>query len=124
MSHTTIMEQLQIKADRFRKQGRIQDENLEEIIREIKDSNQLNNKDEEWRDASTKDEHQKVQDAVKEGLLQIHGSAPNTKQSGIFWIMGKNCNGFKNKIGGNEKIAKALDIKDDLDIDCLMYCEH
>jgi hypothetical protein len=38
--------------------------------------------------------------------------------------MGKNCNGFNNRIGGNDKIAKALDIKEDLDIDCLMYCEH
>jgi hypothetical protein len=38
--------------------------------------------------------------------------------------MGKNCNGFKNKIRGNEKIAKALDIKDNLGIDCLMYCKH
>jgi hypothetical protein len=38
--------------------------------------------------------------------------------------MGENCNGFNNRIGGNEKIAKALDIKEDLDIDCLMYCEH
>jgi hypothetical protein len=47
MLHTTIMEQLQLKADRFRKQGRLQDKDLEEIIREIKDSNQLNNKDEE-----------------------------------------------------------------------------
>jgi hypothetical protein len=38
--------------------------------------------------------------------------------------MGKYCNSFNNKIGGNKKIAKALDIKEDLDIDCLMYCEH
>ncbi len=38
--------------------------------------------------------------------------------------MGKNCNGFNNGIGGNEKIAKALDIKEDLDINCLMYCKH
>ncbi len=38
--------------------------------------------------------------------------------------MGKNCNGFNNRMGGNKKIVKALDIKEDLDIDCLMYCEH
>jgi hypothetical protein len=38
--------------------------------------------------------------------------------------MGENCNGFNIRIGGNEKIAKALDIKEDLDIDCLMYCKH
>ncbi len=50
--------------------------------------------------------------------------APNTKQQGIFRIMGENSNGFNNQIVGNEKIAKALDIKEDLDIDCLMYCKH
>ncbi len=71
-----------------------------------------------------KDEHQKVQEAVKEGLLQIHRSTPNTKQLGMLWIMGENCYEFNNRIGGNEKIAKALDIMDDLDIDCLLYCEH
>ncbi len=38
--------------------------------------------------------------------------------------MGENCNGFSNRIGGNSKIAKALDIKEELDIDCLLYCEH
>ena len=38
--------------------------------------------------------------------------------------MGENCNGFNNKIGGNNKITKALDIKDKLNIDCLLYCEH
>ncbi len=116
------MEQLRIKAERFRKQGRLQNKDLEEIIWEIKESDQPSNKDEEHRETSAKDEHQKVQEAVKEGLLQIHGSAPNTKQSGMFRIMGENCNGFNNRIGGNEKIAKALDIKDNLDIDCLLYC--
>ncbi len=38
--------------------------------------------------------------------------------------MGENCNGFDNRIGGNEKIAKALDIKEDQDVKCLMYCKH
>ncbi len=61
---------------------------------------------------------------VKEGLLQVHGTAPNTKQQGIFWIMGENCNSFNNRVRGNKKIAKALDIKKDLDINCLMYCKH
>ncbi len=38
--------------------------------------------------------------------------------------MGENCNCFNNRIGGNKKIAKALDIKEDLDVNCLMYCKH
>jgi hypothetical protein len=38
--------------------------------------------------------------------------------------MCENANGFNNKISGNAKIDKALDIKEDLKIDCLMYCKH
>ncbi len=38
--------------------------------------------------------------------------------------MGENCNGFNNRFGGNCKIAKALNIKEELDINCLMYCKH
>jgi hypothetical protein len=71
-----------------------------------------------------KDEHRQVSEAVEEGLLQIHGTAPNTKQQGIFRIMGENCNRLNNRIGGNKKIAKVMDIKEDLDVDCLMYCKH
>ena len=70
------------------------------------------------------DENKRVMEAVEEGLLQVHGTAPNRKHQGIFRILGENCNGFNNKIGGNDKITKAVDIKEDLDIDCLLYCEH
>ena len=38
--------------------------------------------------------------------------------------MGENCNGLNNRIGGNRKIAKALDMKEDLDVDYLLYCKH
>jgi hypothetical protein len=40
------MEQLQLRAARFRKQGRLQDEEGEEIIREIKENNKLTNEEE------------------------------------------------------------------------------
>jgi hypothetical protein len=40
------MEQLQFRADRFRKQGRLQEEEVEEIIREIKENNKLTNAEE------------------------------------------------------------------------------
>jgi hypothetical protein len=118
------MEQLRIKADRFKKQGRLQDEDVEEIIKEIKEKDQITNEEEGRREESTRDKQQQVLEAVQEGLQQIHGSAPNTEELGIFWIMGKYHNGFNNRIGGNKKIVKALDIKEDLDIDCLMYCKH
>jgi hypothetical protein len=65
-----------------------------------------------------------VLEAVEEALLQVHGMASNTKQQGIFCIMGKNCNGFNNQIGGNKKIKQALDIKEGFDINYLMYYKH
>jgi hypothetical protein len=124
-SHTSIMEQLRIRADQFRKQGRLQDKDLEEIIVDIKGADDL--KADKAVGATTgagNDKHLRVLEAVEDGLLQTHGIAPNTKQQGIFCIMGENCNGFSNQTGGNNKIAKALDIKENLDIDCLMYCKH
>ncbi len=74
--------------------------------------------------STSNNENKRVMEAVEEGLLQVHGTAPNTKQQGIFRILGKNCSGFNNRIGGNNKIAKAMDIKEDLDRDCLLYCKH
>ncbi len=121
----SIMEQLQIRANRFRKQGRLEDQDLEEIIMDIKEGSETEVEGDSCSaDEAAKDKHRHVHEAVKEGLLQIHGSAPNTKQQGIFHIMGENCNRLNNRISGNKKIAKALDIKEDLDINCLMYCEH
>jgi hypothetical protein len=38
--------------------------------------------------------------------------------------MGENCNSFNNRIRGNAKIEKTLDIKEGLDVNCLMYCKH
>ena len=118
------MEQLRIRADRFRKRGRLQEDNLEQIIEDMKAEGQV--KEGEVGDGETAAdiELKQVMEAVGEGLLQVHGVAPNTKQPGIFQLMGENCNGFNNQIRGKNKIAKALDIKEELDINCLMYCEH
>ncbi len=75
------MEQLQNKADQFGKQGRLQDQDLEEIFKEIKKGDELNAGDRNNRaEKAAKDKHRQVLKAVKEGLLQVHGTAPNMKQ--------------------------------------------
>jgi hypothetical protein len=119
------MEQLRLRAEQFSKQGRLQDKDLEEIIADIKVSNKSTDEEADNTARGTRDnENKRAMEAVEEGLLQVHGTAPNTKQQGIFRILGENCNGFNNRIGGNNKIAKTMDIKEDLDIDCLLYCKH
>jgi hypothetical protein len=122
--HVNIMEQLRNRADKFRKQRRLQDEELEDIINKIKKGENFKDTDNRRDGTAAREEHERVMEAVKEGLLQIHGTAPNTKQDEIFRIMGKNCKELNNRIRGNEKTRKILDVKEDLDIDCLMICEH
>jgi hypothetical protein len=67
-------------------------------------------------EAAAQDEQKRVLEAVKQGLLQVHKTAPKTKQQLIFRIMGETCNGLNNRIGRNDKIAKALNIKENLNI--------
>jgi hypothetical protein len=109
MPHTSIMEQLQNKADQLRKQGRLQDQDLEEIIKEIKEGDKLNAGDGNDRaEKVAKDKHRRVLKAVKEGLLQVHGTAPNMKQQGIFRTMGENCHGLNNRIRSNGRNCKGI----------------
>ncbi len=97
---------------------------METIINEMR-KEMAEKEDGGWAsDSARAEEHARVLEAVEEGLLQFHGIAPNSKQDGIFRILCKNANGFINRISGNQKSAKALDIKEDLGIDCLLYCEH
>jgi hypothetical protein len=101
-SHSSILDQLRVRAEQFRKQGRLRDEDLEEIIKEIKETGGIEDDEANTKEArASMDEQNKVREAVEDGLLQTHGMAPNTKQHGIFRILGENCNGFNNKIRGN-----------------------
>ncbi len=61
---------------------------------------------------------------MEEGLLQPHGVPPNSKQEGIFRILCKNPNRLNNQITGNLKLGKAIDIKNKLYADGLLFCKH
>ncbi len=97
---------------------------MEIIINKMRKEMAENEEGGETSNSTQVEEHTRVLEAVEEGLLQTHGIAPNSKQDGIFRILCENANGLNNRINGNQKIAKALDIKENLDIDCLLYCEH
>ena len=92
---------------------------MEMIINEMRREMAGNEEGEQIHGSTKAKEHARVMEAVEEGLLQVHGITPNNKQEGIFRVLCKNANSFNNRISRNQKIAKALDIKDDLDIDCL-----
>jgi hypothetical protein len=78
------MEHLRLQAEQFRKQGRLQEDDLEQIIEEMKAEEQLRGSAEGNEETAVNNKHKRVMEAVEEGLLQVHGFAPNTKQPGIF----------------------------------------
>jgi hypothetical protein len=118
------MEHLRLQADRFRRQGRLKDDEMETIIEELKKDMEIDRGQGQDKKSTRSDKHKRVMEVVDKGLLHVHGIAPNSKQDGIFCLMCENANGLNNMISGNNKIAKELDIMEDLGIDCLMYCKH
>ena len=80
-NHNTIMEQLPIRAERFRKQGRFRDEDMEEIIADIKANNKTTEKEADKTVCCTSNnENRRVMEAVEEGLLQV--TTGNIQDSG------------------------------------------
>ena len=96
---------------------------MEDIISELKGA-EGGDVTQEMENSARVAECTAVHESITEGLLQPHGLPPNTKQEGIFWLMCENPNGFNNRITGNWKLYKAIDLKDELEADGLLYCKH
>jgi hypothetical protein len=117
------MEYLRSRADRIWRNRRLRREEMEEIIVELKRSEEEKGNGDVESNAHAA-ENAAVREAITEGLLQSHGTPPNTKQEGIFQLLCKNPNSLNNQIIGNRKLSKAIDIEDELEADRLLYSEH
>jgi hypothetical protein len=63
--HSTIMEPLRIRADWFRKQGRLQEDDLEQIINDMKAEGTFKEDNGVNGDIIASDEHKRVMEAIK-----------------------------------------------------------
>jgi hypothetical protein len=61
---------------------------------------------------------------VPEEILYVHGYAPPKKAEGTIGLIYENVNGFCNRLSGNEKVNRAKEIHDDLEVDIVAYWEH
>jgi hypothetical protein len=61
---------------------------------------------------------------ISDEVLKVHGVAPATKGEGIIRLIYENANGFSNRLSNNEKIKKAKEIHDELNVDIAAYCKH
>ena len=61
---------------------------------------------------------------VLEEVLRIHGTAPASKPEGVIRLIYENANGISNKMSNNEKVEKAKEIMNDLEVDIVAYSDH
>ncbi len=61
---------------------------------------------------------------VPEEVLQIHGVAPASKPEGVIRLIYENANGISNKLCNNQKVKKAKEVHDKLEVDIAAYNEH
>jgi hypothetical protein len=61
---------------------------------------------------------------ISKEVLKVHGVAPATKWEGIIRLICENANGFSNRLSDNEKINKAKEIHDKLNVNIAAYCKH
>jgi hypothetical protein len=61
---------------------------------------------------------------LSEEIVQVHGYAPSKKVDGMVRLIYENVNGLQNRLSGNEKVERAKEIYDELEVDIAAYCEH
>ncbi len=61
---------------------------------------------------------------ILDKVLKVHGVAPASKQEGIICMIYENANGISNRLSDNEKVEKAKEIHDELEVDIAAYCKH
>jgi hypothetical protein len=61
---------------------------------------------------------------ISKEVLNVHRVAPAMKGEGIICLIYENANGFSNRLSDNNKIDKAKEIHDKLNVNIVAYCEH
>jgi hypothetical protein len=61
---------------------------------------------------------------ISEEVLQVHGVALPSKGKGVVRLIYENVNGLSNKLSNNDKVDKAKEIHDDLEVDIVAYNKH
>jgi hypothetical protein len=127
-SHESILAALKNRASCFSNRGSIRgvDNNLVSWAFDktgIADASFLCNNNENTKRIALAEQHKKkrVTDlGIPEEALQIHGVAPMSKAEGVIRLIYENMNSINNKLSKNDKVEKAKEIIDELEVDIVM----
>jgi hypothetical protein len=77
-----------------------------------------------WRLLNFKKKVRVEELGISDKVLKVHGVAPTSKGEGIIRLINENANGCSNRLSNNEKVEKAKEIHDELNVDIAAYCKH
>jgi hypothetical protein len=92
------------------------------------DASFLVNSESEMNERLALTEHQErnrvMELGISDEVLQVHGVAPLSKGEGVVRLIYENVNGLSNKLSNDEKVNKAKEIHDELEVDIIAYNKH
>jgi hypothetical protein len=133
ISHSLVLAALKNRANRYRRKFKSMDNHLVLSTWAVDemgtvDTSFLLNRESDINKQPALTEHQqqnRVMDfGISEEVLQVHGVAPQSKGKGVVRLIYENVNGLSNKLSNNNKVDKAKEIHDDLEVDIVAYNEH
>lgn len=131
----TVLAALANRASRFRKDGKVEldpddklfEEALDEtgtVVMEGMTDPELESGEVEMNATMAKTLEQEEILHVSDDLLKVHGVPPAKKREGCMRFVYENPDGISNRISGNEKLDKAKELLDELEVDAAAFSEH
>ena len=134
--HNSVLSALEKRALRYRNKGQQQDYDAQLYQDAIDETGTVStaNLTDSDDDSITSEEGNYIKTAeqlermeireVDHELLKIHGVAPGKKAEGVTRMGYENPDGFNTIIKDNDKLEKAKEIIDELELDVMAYSEH
>jgi hypothetical protein len=91
------------------------------------DASFLCNNNENTKQIALAEQHERnrvTELGIPEEVLQIYGAALVSKPEGVIRLIYENSNSINNKLCNNEKVEKAKEIIDELEVDIVVYNKH
>ncbi len=128
--HDAVLSALSLRVTNFRRNNQSSNNNQQQQLRNyvIDETGTIPIGLTLTREEPTQEEHMRAQiqeemaaRSVLDEILQIHGTAPGSKQEGVFRLIYENANGIDCRQLEGHKIRKARGIHDKLEADVVAY---
>ncbi len=124
--HELILEALSNRASRFRNVGKTKSVNNHLVSWALDETGNTRESEEQLAQTEWMERVRVSKAGIPDEVLKIHGTTPKSKGEGegVTRLIYENVNGLSNRLSNNEKVERAKEIHDTLEVDIVAYNEH